>query len=195
MAQQQPTSYSLLERAQARDPAAWDHLVRLYTPLVRYWCRQWDVRGADAEDLCQEVFQKVAAGIGGFRRDREAGPFRGWLRTITRHQLLDHFRRLRTRPPAQGGTDAHLRFLAVPEPELPPLDEPEEELTALYHRALETVRGEFEESTWQAFWRTAVGGESAPEAAAALGLTPAAVRKAKSRVLHRLKQEAGDLIQ
>jgi RNA polymerase sigma-70 factor (ECF subfamily) len=51
---------------------------------------------------------------------------------------------------------------------------------------------EFEERTWQAFWRTAVDGRSAADVGAELGMTPGAVRVAKSRVLHRLREELGD---
>ena len=39
-----------------------------------------------------------------------------------------------------------------------------------------------------------VDGQMPADIAADLGVTPAAVRKAKSRVLHRLRQEIGDLI-
>jgi RNA polymerase sigma-70 factor (ECF subfamily) len=45
----------------------------------------------------------------------------------------------------------------------------------------------------RAFWRTAVDGQSAAETAAELGMSVPAVRMAKSRVLHRLRQEMGDL--
>jgi len=57
------------------------------------------------------------------------------------------------------------------------------------------VRGEFEERTWTAFWQAAVEGQSPADIAEDLGMTPAAIRKAKSRVLHRLRQEVGDLIE
>ena len=57
------------------------------------------------------------------------------------------------------------------------------------------VRGEFEERTWQAFWQTVVEGRSPVDLAADLGVSPAAVRMAKSRVLRRLKEAFGDLIQ
>jgi RNA polymerase sigma-70 factor (ECF subfamily) len=93
---------------------------------------------------------------------------------------------------AQGGTDAHRQFQRVAEQELP--DDSAEDLSGLYHRGLELVRGEFEEKTWQACWRVAVDGQSPAVIAADLGVTPAAVRKAKSRVLHRLREEIGDLI-
>jgi RNA polymerase sigma-70 factor (ECF subfamily) len=56
------------------------------------------------------------------------------------------------------------------------------------------VRDEFEERTWQAFWLTAVEGRPADDVAADLGVSAAAVRKAKSRVLHRLKEELGELL-
>jgi RNA polymerase sigma-70 factor (ECF subfamily) len=56
------------------------------------------------------------------------------------------------------------------------------------------LRSEFEEHTWRAFWRVAVDGQPAPEVAAELGMKPNAVRTAKSRVLRRLREELGDLV-
>jgi RNA polymerase sigma-70 factor (ECF subfamily) len=186
-----PTSLSLLERARRQDGEAWRRLLYLYTPLVTAWCARWHVRGQDAEDVGQDVFQAVAAGLDTFRRDRPGDTFRGWLRGITRNKLLDHLRGRQRHPQAPGGTDAHLHLQQVAEPELP--DDTEEDLRALYHRALELVRTEFEPRTAEAFWRAAVAGQSAAVIAAELGMTPAAVRKAKSRVLLRLRQEVGDL--
>jgi RNA polymerase sigma-70 factor (ECF subfamily) len=75
------------------------------------------------------------------------------------------------------------------------VDDSEEraEYQALYRRALLELRGEFEQRTWQAFLATALEGKNATEVAKDLGLTPAAVRKAKSRVLGRLRAELGEL--
>ena len=61
-------------------------------------------------------------------------------------------------------------------------------------RVLETIRGEFEPRTWQAFWLVQVDGKGTDEVGAVLAMTPAAVRKAKRRVLVRLRQELGDLL-
>ena len=63
----------------------------------------------------------------------------------------------------------------------------------LFARALGLIREEFEERTWAAFWRTAVEGRAAKDVGAELSMTPGAVRVAKSRVLHRLREELGDL--
>jgi RNA polymerase sigma-70 factor (ECF subfamily) len=186
------TSLTLLERVRGRDGDAWQRLLHLYGPLVIRWCGLRGVRGQDADDVQQEVFQAVATGLDGFRRDRPGDTFRGWLRVITRNKLLDHFRRREKQPEAKGGTTAHRQMQEVADQEIP--EDTEEDLGALYHRALELVRGEFEARTWEAFWRVAVGGQAPDVIAADLGVTPAAVRKAKSRVLHRLRQEIGDLI-
>ena len=55
------------------------------------------------------------------------------------------------------------------------------------------IREEFEPRTWQAFWQTAVEGRAASDVAADFGMSPGAVRVAKSRVLHRLRAELGEL--
>ena len=62
----------------------------------------------------------------------------------------------------------------------------------LLSRGLDLIRGEFEERTWQAFWRTAVEGRDAKEVALELRMSPGAVRVAKSRVLRRLREELGE---
>src|SRR5262249_20637092 len=106
------TSRSLLERVKADDPAAWDRLVGLYAPLVYRWCRRWDLPDQEIADVFQDVFQAVAAHIGGFRRERPQDTFRGWLRTITQNKVRDHFRRQGREPggAGAGGTEAQLRL-------------------------------------------------------------------------------------
>jgi RNA polymerase sigma-70 factor (ECF subfamily) len=186
------TSLTLLERIRCRDEEAWRKLLHIYAPLVDRWCALKGVHGPDAEDVRQEVFRAVASSLDNFHRDRHGDTFRGWLRGITRNKILDCFRRRQAQPEARGGTDSLRQLQQLPEADLP--DDSEEEIGALYRRALELVRSEFEERTWAAFWRAAVECQNVANIAADLGVTPATVRKAKSRVLHRLRQEIGDLI-
>jgi RNA polymerase sigma-70 factor (ECF subfamily) len=190
-----PTSLTLLQRAQANDPEAWSRVVRLYSPLVYHWCARGGVRSADADDLLQEVFRTAWDSRANFRRDRPGDTFRGWLRGITRNILLRHFRRIGRQPQARGGTSAftELQDVADPQAELPEEDAPEE-VQGLYRRALELVRGEFEERTWEMFRLVVVEDRAPDEVAGQFGVSAAAVRKAKSRVLHRLKEEVGELI-
>ena len=193
------TSLTLLQRLRANEPDAWQTLVLLYTPLLYHWCARAGLQGADADDVLQEVFRAVAAHLGGFRRDRPGDSFRGWLRAVTRSMILLHFRKSGRQPQGSGGTDAFAQLQEVADPTAAPPDDADTgaatETDGLRRRALELVQGQFEERTWQMFWRTFVDERSPVDVAAEMGATPAAVRKAKSRVLHRLKEEFADLIQ
>jgi RNA polymerase sigma-70 factor (ECF subfamily) len=191
----QGTSLTLLARVRANEADAWDRLVRLYSPLVRYWCLRGGLQDSDADDVVQEVCRSALVGLADFQRDRPGDTFRGWLRIITRNALALHFRRKGRQPLASGGSAAFdsLQELADPRVDLPD-DDPPAELQGLYRRALELVRGEFEERTWQMFWLTVVDDRPPTDVAAQFGVTPVAVRKAKSRVLRRLREEIGDLI-
>ena len=60
MSQDGSTSTSLLQRALAREPDAWERLVTLYSPLVRHWCRQAGVAHQDMPDVSQDVFAAVS---------------------------------------------------------------------------------------------------------------------------------------
>ncbi|MCE9606088.1 MAG: sigma-70 family RNA polymerase sigma factor [Planctomycetia bacterium] len=205
------TSRSLIERVRGDELGAWDRLVTLYAPLVAYWCRTRRLGHADTADVFQEVFQAVALHIGDFRREQKLDTFRGWLRTITLNKVNDHFRKLQREPQGIGGSEAQQRLTSLPAPserseessaatppgnEIP-IDSPAEiERTFernLFRRGLDLIRSEFEPRTWQAFWMTAVDGRATADVAADLAMTSGAVRVAKSRVLHRLRTELGDL--
>jgi RNA polymerase sigma-70 factor (ECF subfamily) len=195
------TSQSLLAGAKLGAPASWERLVRLYAPLVASWCRRWEVAEQDVGDVLQEVFSAVAAHLDRFRTERPTDTFRGWLRTIARNKVVDHFRRRAFEPVAGGGTDAALQMQQVPdagaisEPHDASGDAPADGafVESLLRAALESIRGEFHERTWQAFWGVAVEGRRAADVAADLNMKPGTVRVAKSRVLLRLRRELGDL--
>jgi RNA polymerase sigma-70 factor (ECF subfamily) len=184
------TSSTLLEGVQRGSPEAWRRLAQLYGPLVYRWCRA-GLHAPDAEDVVQEVFLTVAVRIADFVHDRERGTFRGWLRAITRHKLGDWLRRQACQEHPAGGPDAQQVMLEVP---APATDDPDPGETALLcRRALGLVRDEFEERTWQAFWRVVVAGQSAGDVAADLGMTRNAVYIARWRVLRRLRDALGEL--
>jgi RNA polymerase sigma-70 factor (ECF subfamily) len=182
----------LLRAARARDPEAWRRLVEIYRPLVRFWCGQGGVRGQDAEDVSQEVFAAVSAGLAGFRQHRPGDTFCAWLCGITRNLVLLHFRRNQGRPQAVGGEQARQDLEDVPDP-WPGPGEEDREVSPVCRSALQRVRGEFAERTWQAFWLTVIEGRSPAELADELDMLPATIRQAKSRVLRRLKEELGGL--
>lgn len=191
------TSLSLLDRVRARDPDAWQRLTDLYGPLVYHWCRRCGLGTQDSADVFQETFAAVAANIDSFRRDARGGTFRGWLWTIARNKVRDHCRQQSRQAEATGGTEAQQRLAQVPDKLA---DDPDDqadhgELGRLFHRGLDLIRAEFEDRTWQAFWRVSVNGDRAADIAADLGISANAVRQYKSRVLRRLREELRDLME
>src|SRR5258708_5466339 len=126
------SSVTLLGRLRVNEADAWRRLVYLYGPLLRAWFGRWGLDGADADDVAQEVFQAMAAGLATFRRDRPGDTFRGWVYGVARIQALQYFRRAGRQPRATGGTEANLRLhdLAAPDEAHP--DDPPAELNALY---------------------------------------------------------------
>ncbi len=64
----------------------------------------------------------------------------------------------------------------------------------VFQKLLAIVEGDFEPGTWQAFTRFAVEGRPAAQVAGELGLTESAVVQAKFRILKRLREEAGELL-
>jgi RNA polymerase sigma-70 factor, ECF subfamily len=190
------TSRSLLSAARCDEADAWRRLVHLYAPLAAVWCRRSGVASQDIADVLQEVFAAVARNLARFRKERPADTFRGWLATITRNKVRDYYRQRGEEPAAVGGTEATARLAQVLDP-LVATDEEERcvddtALGGVMQRALTAIRGEFHERTWQAFWGVVVEGRSAAEVGAELQMRPGHVRVAKSRVLHRLRQELGD---
>jgi len=181
-------SSQVLGQVKARDPQAWTRMVNLYGPMIYRWARTAGLQSADSADVVQEVFRAVAMYIGDLDADRPAEGFRGWLWTIARSKLMDHFR---VRAGAAATGEEALEQTVAHEPEL---REPDDLKTpspdvAMVHRVLQTIRPDFDDTTWEAFWQMAVQNRTAAEAADSLEMSRSAVRQAKYRVLKRLRHE------
>jgi RNA polymerase sigma-70 factor (ECF subfamily) len=191
MADSASTRPSLLARIRDRqDRQAWAEFVDIYAPLVYGYAQKQGLQDADAADVTQEVLRAVAGSAAQFEYDPRRGSFRGWLFTIVRNELRDFAAGQRRHPRGSGDTDMQRRLEQQPDwaADEEALWEREYE-RQLFNWAAEQVRRDFQETTWQAFWLTAVEGKSGKEAAEALGLTTAAVYLAKRRVMTRLKEQ------
>jgi RNA polymerase sigma-70 factor (ECF subfamily) len=188
MAEFPPTRPSLLVRLRdPHDEEAWRQFVDLYMPMIYQYARKQGLQDADAADLTQEVLRVVSGAIGRLEYDPGRGAFRNWLFTIVRHKLSNWRRSQGAQTPGSGDT-ATLRLLE---------QSPEEEQEATWRDewqdrvftwACEQVRRDVSDTTWQAFWRTAIDCRPGKEVAADLGVSVAAVYLARHRVLARLKE-------
>lgn len=180
------TRQSLLESLSS--PIAeegWIEFAAIYRPLIFRVAVAKGLQHADAEDLTQEVLAVVESSLGTF--DPARGSFRSWLYQITRNLVVNHL----TRGRGQIGTgDSHVAQFLAQHPQ--PNDETAtlfrlEYRRARFQQAVFVARTEFHQSTWDAFWLTAVNLRSIEDVAKDLGKSPGAVRVARCRVLARLR--------
>jgi len=112
-----PADEHLLARIAQGDPAAFQSFYdRHASRVAAYACKLARDRHL-AEDVAQEVFTSVWTKAATFRPERGDAP--GWLYTLTRNKLIDHWRRgpkaiaeeiddQRLPAPAEEGKDLHL---------------------------------------------------------------------------------------
>ncbi len=188
------TSQSLVMRLKENRAPAWRDLVHLYSPLILFWARRSGLPDRECADIVQEVFRSVVANIQSFSKRSSGDTFRGWLRTITRNKVNDYFRKKDAVVDAIGGTEANVRMQQSID-----LDDDIEGDSdaiaadhALFTRAIELIREDFQPQTWQSFWLVVVEGKTATEVAQELNLRPGTVRVSKSRVLKRLREQLGE---
>jgi RNA polymerase sigma-70 factor (ECF subfamily) len=181
------STQSLLERLrQPHANEAWQRFVALHTPLLRFWTRRLGVHNQDAEDLIQEVFAVVLQKLPTFRHGG-GHTFRHWLRTVTRNKWIDlrrHNKLLR-----------HADAAALAEVPAPADDFWERDYRRyLVKRALDLMQADFQATTWKACWEVVAHGRPAAEVAEELALTVGAVHAARARVLARLREELGQMM-
>jgi RNA polymerase sigma factor (sigma-70 family) len=189
MSKSPTTRLSLLARLRdVGDAEAWSDFVRLYAPLVYGLARRYGLQDADAADLTQEVLRGLVGAVPQFDYDPARGTFRGWLFTAARNQLRKFLQARRRQPQGMGEPGAEQLLREQPAPEEVAVWE-QEYRERLFELAVAGVRGCFRPATWEAFWRTAVGGEDSRQVGEALGLSVGAVYIARTRVLARLREE------
>jgi len=196
------TNHSWVVRLQGRDEAAWEQLLQLYAPVVFRWCRRLGVEGEELVDVSQDILVKACRAIDNFLVNEDCS-FRGWLWTLTKHQVIDYVRRQQRSPKSisSDGTplsQEHLFWRDPPRESDGPADStflaPDDrdqrpQLTLV----LESLRCRFRASTWEAFWRTVVEEESPEDVASDLGLSLNSVYLARSRILRLLREELAGL--
>lgn len=191
MATSPETQPSLLVRLRdERDSESWACFVEIYTPAIYGFLKQQGLQDADAADLTQDVMARVSESIKSFEYQPNRGQFRGWLFTVVQNRLRNFWRGAAKRSVGRGDSQAYQRLLEVPDEQNELAEQWEREYERrLFVCAAEQVRPRIQESTWRAFWSTVVDGDPTAQVADRLGMSSAAVRLAKARVLNRIKQE------
>ena len=81
---------TLVEASAKGDEAAWNELVRRYSPLVMAVIRTFHLASADAQDVSQTVWLRLVEHLGSLR---EAAALPGWLVTTTQRECSRYHQR------------------------------------------------------------------------------------------------------
>lgn len=181
------TRQTLIQRLKdSADSAAWLEFASIYRPAVLRFALRRGMQLADAEDVTQRVFVSVARSMENWEASERRGSFRAWLLTVTRNAVLNAVTR-QPKARASGGTDAMDLLGQQADEETLTKQLEWEYRRAEFRTAAEEVRAEFEPTTWQAFWLTAVEHQKIADVALQLNKSVGSVYAARSRVLKRIK--------
>ena len=190
------TSITLLEQLQHGDSEAWERFHSIYAGLIYARCRNCGLDPEDACDVTQDVLISVSRSITTFRKGEREPGFRNWLRRIASNAIVDFYRKSRRQPASAGGSSAREQLESQPDPfdDDAVFSAGDDALALVLQQALERIRPDYKPTTWDAFVRTTLEDQPPANVAHDLGLTPAAVRQAKYKILKRLRDEWGDLL-
>jgi len=189
------TRPSLLIRLRdSRNQQAWTEFLQIYEPLIARLIRRRGIQSADVGEITQDVLLAVASAIDRWELNPARGSFRGWLATITRNLVVNFLIRQSRHPRGSGNTEFRrwLEDQPAPEGELSALFDLERR-RQIFRRAAEQVQAEFRETTWRAFWMTAVENGEIADVARELGVATGVVYVSRSRVMKRLREAAEEL--
>ncbi len=185
------TRTSLILDLKALSSERWTDFVCVYAPFIRYWIHRSKVPASSEKDVFQECLKSLFTSIEQFEKDPAKGRFQGWIRRIVERRAADFFRHNNEPQPVSPEV-----LVLVPDASQDePIDVDVDRLAALRQvtaRAHELVRQRVNEKTWTLFWQSAVEERPTAEIAREFGVSTAAVRVAKQRVLNRLRELAVD---
>jgi len=183
------TSPSLILKVRdANDSDSWGTFERLYSPVVRIYCRRRGIQEADVDDLVQDVMASVSNAIRNFEYDPSRGKFRSWFGTITANRVKTFLTKRNNK--GHGGPLLPETFvLQQISDRNADSDWNEVFCQEVLRSACERVRPNFESATWLSFEMTWLNNQPAAEVALLLGLPIHTVYVNKSRVLKQLEAE------
>lgn len=193
------TRPSLLQRVRSwEDHSSWEEFHRLYRKLIYGLARRSGLSHADAEEVTQDVFLRMAETIHRFESDPKRGTFRGWLMNLTRWRIADKFSSQpqgeyhRVRKPDDTGLRTST-IERVPNPAETDDEWEKEWQRHVLDAACERIARRVKARHFQVFELYVLQHRPALRVAAELGINPAAVYVIGQRLTRQLKTEVAKL--
>ena len=168
-----------LVQAARRDPAAFEPLYRYYLSPVYRYLRLRCSSDEEAADLTQQVFLRALAALPDYRP--QGLPFSAWLFRIARNAAIDAHRRQRST----------VAWNFLPEA-LHPVSAQDPESMTLQQERLENLRdllAKLSQDKRELLALRFASGLTAPQIAAVVGKSEAAVKKQLTRLIAHLKEQ------
>ena len=159
----------------------------VFGPLVVHWCQKKGLSSEDTSDVFQEVFKSVLTGIKNFKKGKETDTFIGWLRTVTKSRIKDHWKKNNKQPHAKGGSEQQAYLAEQPFDALSSNSDSDTRTTI--RLMLEFAKDKINETHWKVFLQLAVEQKAPEDVAKAFGITRANVYNINARVKKRLREE------
>ena len=188
------TRSSLINRLKATiNGESWEVFFDTYGDLIFNVARRAGLPEADAQDIVQETIVKVHTSLDRFQYDRNRGSFKGWLHSVTRSRLAEHFKkqqkRLPLNQPFNDTTDEPTAEISDPKGlELERIWD-EEWQKNLIHSSLTRTKRIVSPKQFQIFKCYCIDEWTVTEICKALNVNSAQVYMAKQRVGKLFKQE------
>ncbi len=185
---QPETRHSLIVRLRnERDEAAWRDFVTIYESfLMRLLARQ-GVPEHHVPDVTQQILIAIGRSVENWSSDDRPASFRRWLATVSRHVVIKFLTRERKQAAGPGGTAWIEQLRELPSRTAASDDAQYQHELIVW--AAEQVRHEFLETSWAAFWATAIEGQNVGEVADQLRLTPGSIYMSRSRIMARIRSK------
>jgi len=185
------TRASLLLRIRDQaDREAWFEFEEIYRPVIQRLARLKGLQPADADDLAQQVLLSVSGAIDRWQPDGEA-KFRTWLKRVAENAILNAITRGNKDRLAGDSTVKALvdagtqRNDAKADSQILRIEFRRE----VFNWAAARVKNQVDDTTWQAFWLTAVEHQSVEQVSGTLHKKRGTIYAARSRVMKRLRKE------
>lgn len=183
------TATSFVLRLSQSEPQAWEDFAVHYSRMMRTWMKPWKIPADDVEDILQDTYLRVLAGVQKFRH-QGPGTFRTWLKRLSRSCWLKVVEQSAFRQNISLDVEATLSeetMLSI-----------DREIDALIEReymqyVLDRTRRRVSKQIWEAYRLTALDGKVGEEAASQLGVSLEVIYKSKSRFIERLREELREL--
>ena len=188
------TRSSLINRLKATiNGESWEAFFNTYWELIFNVARRAGLSDADAQDVVQETILKVHKSLDRFQYDRNRGSFKGWLHSVTRSRLAEHFKKQQKRIPLNQPFDDSTEDLTaeISDPKGMELERiwDEEWQKNLIHTALTRIKRKVSSKQFQVFKCYCIDEWTVSEICKALNVNAAQVYMAKQRVGKLFKQE------